>query len=78
MRTKHANGEHLWSINGKTGKMVDTKEYSLYESGSVKTQTRETTVKVARVLLRVDDVVQATREDHEQQSAPLPEEMEAE
>ena len=38
-------------------------------------QTFKTAIEAARVLLRVDDVVQATRKDREQQSAPPPEEM---
>lgn len=36
IQAKHANGEHSWGINGETGKIVDMKEYGLYESASVK------------------------------------------
>ena len=36
LQAKHANGEHSWGINGETGKIVDMKEYGLYESASVK------------------------------------------
>jgi len=77
LRAKHANGEHSWGINGETGKIVDMKEYGLYESASVKIQTFKTAIEAARVLLRVDDVVQATRKDREQGggAAPVPEEM---
>ncbi|KIP11811.1 hypothetical protein PHLGIDRAFT_98898 [Phlebiopsis gigantea 11061_1 CR5-6] len=75
LRAKHANGEHSWGINGETGKIVDMKEYGLYESASVKIQTFKTAIEAARVLLRVDDVVQATRKDKEQGgAAPIPEE----
>lgn len=35
-QAKHANGEHSWGIDGETGKVVDMKEYGLYESASVK------------------------------------------
>ncbi|KAG0699980.1 chaperonin Cpn60/TCP-1 family [Suillus ampliporus] len=66
LRAKHANGDHSWGVNGETGKIVDMKEYGLYESASVK---------AARMLLRVDDVVQATRKEREQQGPPPPEEM---
>ncbi|KAI0826319.1 chaperonin Cpn60/TCP-1 family [Irpex lacteus] len=69
LRAKHANGEHSWGINGDTGKIVDMKEYGLYESASVKIQTFKTAIEAARVLLRVDDVVQATRKDRERESA---------
>src|ERR1700761_365688 len=36
LRAKHAQGEGSWGINGDTGKIVDMKEYGLYESASVK------------------------------------------
>ena len=43
---------------------------------SIQIQTFKTAIEAARVLLRVDDVVQATRKDREQGgSAPVPEEM---
>lgn len=41
------------------------KEYGLYESASVKIQTFKTAIEAARMLLRVDDVVQAVRKDRE-------------
>ncbi|KAI0931038.1 T-complex protein 1 subunit gamma [Taiwanofungus camphoratus] len=76
LRAKHANGEHSWGINGDTGKIVDMKSYGLYESASVKIQTLKTAVEAARVLLRVDDVVQATRKEREREAGgPPPEEM---
>ncbi|KZV70262.1 T-complex protein 1 [Peniophora sp. CONT] len=67
LRAKHANGEHSWGVNGETGKIVDMKVYGLYESASVKIQTLKTAIEAARVLLRVDDVVQATRKDRGQE-----------
>ncbi len=86
LQAKHANGEHSWGINGDTSKIVDMKEYGLYESASVKVrifllhfhsvlisswkiQTFKTAIEAARVLLRVEDVVQATRKDRERESA---------
>jgi len=68
LRAKHANGEHSWGINGDTGKVVDMKLYGLYESASVKIQILKTAIEAARMLLRVDDVVQATRKDKERES----------
>jgi len=85
-------------VNGDTGKIVDMKEYGLYESASVKIQILKTAIEVraasfnmllkeafilfsqaARMLLRVDDVVQAVRKDQERgggaQQGPGPEEM---
>ncbi|KAL0576223.1 T-complex protein 1 subunit gamma [Marasmius crinis-equi] len=75
LRAKHANGENSWGVNGETGKIVDMKSYGLYESASVKIQTLKTAVEAARMLLRVDDVVQAVRKDREQNQGPPPEEM---
>ncbi|KAI6039136.1 chaperonin Cpn60/TCP-1 family [Pisolithus marmoratus] len=77
LRAKHAIGEHSWGIDGETGKIVDMKEYGLYESASVKVQTLKTAIEAARMLLRVDDVVQATRKDRDREpQGPPPEEME--
>ncbi|KAF8621732.1 hypothetical protein AX15_007532 [Amanita polypyramis BW_CC] len=76
LRAKHANGENSWGINGETGKIVNMKEYGLYESASVKIQTFKTAIEAARVLLRVDDVVQAVRKERDQGAqGPPPEEM---
>jgi len=75
LRAKHANGEHSWGINGETGKIEDMKKYGLYESASVKIQTLKTAIESARVLLRVDDIVQAKRSERSQEQGPGPEEM---
>ncbi|KIL71196.1 hypothetical protein M378DRAFT_154685 [Amanita muscaria Koide BX008] len=76
LRAKHAIEEYSWGINGETGKLVDMKEYGLYESASVKIQTYKTAIEAARMLLRVDDVVQAIRKEKDEGgSAPVPEEM---
>jgi len=72
LRAKHANGEHSWGINGDTGKVADMKSYGLYESASVKIQILKTAIEAARMLLRVDDVVQATRKDKERDSGGPP------
>ncbi|KAE9410610.1 T-complex protein 1 [Gymnopus androsaceus JB14] len=79
LRAHHASGEggHSWGVNGETGKVVDMKEYGLWESASVKIQTLKTAIEAARMLLRVDDVVQAVRKDREQGGGggPTAEEM---
>ncbi|CAD6891221.1 unnamed protein product [Tilletia controversa] len=61
LRAKHANGEHSWGVDGDNGKVVDMKEYGLYESAAVKVQTLKTAIESASLLLRVDDVVSARR-----------------
>ncbi|PVG03182.1 T-complex protein 1 [Serendipita vermifera] len=77
LRAKHASGEHSWGINGDTGKIEDMKKYGLYESASVKVQTLKTAVEAAKVLLRVDDIVQATRKEKDSGSGAVaqPEEI---
>ncbi|KAK0242219.1 chaperonin Cpn60/TCP-1 family [Armillaria nabsnona] len=75
LRAKHAAGENSWGVNGDTGKPVDMKVYGLYESASVKIQTLKTAIEAARMLLRVDDVVQAVRKEREQGQGAPPEEM---
>ncbi|PBK73153.1 T-complex protein 1 [Armillaria solidipes] len=75
LRAKHAAGENSWGVNGDTGKPADMKVYGLYESASVKIQTLKTAIEAARMLLRVDDVVQAVRKDREQGQGAPPEEM---
>ncbi|KAF8316215.1 T-complex protein 1 [Cantharellus anzutake] len=62
-RCKAGRWGHMWGIDGNTGKLVDMKKYGLLESASVKIQTLKTAIEAARVLLRVDDIVQARRQD---------------
>ncbi|GAA6056754.1 hypothetical protein NBRC10513_001772 [Rhodotorula toruloides] len=61
LRAKHAAGEHSFGVDGETGKVVDMKEYGLYESAAVKVQTLKTAIESACLLLRVDDIVSAKR-----------------
>lgn len=61
LRARHANGEHSYGIDGHTGKVVDMKQYGLYESASVRVQILKTAIESAALLLRVDDVVSAKR-----------------
>ncbi|KAI9259502.1 T-complex protein 1 subunit gamma [Phascolomyces articulosus] len=57
LRAKHANGEHTFGIDGLTGKVVDMKEYGVWEPSAVKVQTIKTAIESACLLLRVDDIV---------------------
>lgn len=60
LRAKHAEGQHLYGVDGETGKVTDMKVYGLLESASVKIQTLKTAIESATLLLRVDDIVSAT------------------
>ncbi|PPQ93466.1 hypothetical protein CVT25_005306 [Psilocybe cyanescens] len=66
LRAKCANGEHLRGVNGDTDKIVDMKEYRLYESASVEVlRSPRLLVRTARIILRIDDVVQAVHNEQE-------------
>lgn len=45
-QAKHAAGEHQFGVDGESGKVVDMKEYGLYESAAVKVQTIKTAIEV--------------------------------
>jgi T-complex protein 1 subunit gamma len=57
LRAKHANGEHSFGIDGHNGKVVDMKDYGIWEPNAVKVQTIKTAIESACLLLRVDDIV---------------------
>ncbi|KAJ8662037.1 T-complex protein 1 subunit gamma [Lichtheimia ornata] len=57
LRAKHANGEHSFGIDGESGKVVDMKDYGIWEPTAVKLQTIKTAIESACLLLRVDDIV---------------------
>ncbi|TFK19052.1 GroEL equatorial domain-like protein [Coprinopsis marcescibilis] len=77
LKAKHVAGENTWGLDGNSGKNVDMKEYGWWESASVKIQTFKTAIKAARMLLRIDDVVEAIRKEREQ-TQPMPEDMQNE
>jgi T-complex protein 1 subunit gamma len=56
LRAKHAEGNYTWGINGDTGKIVDMKEYGVWEPTAVKLQSIKTAVESACLLLRVDEI----------------------
>lgn len=63
LRAKHAEGVDgsgsSWGIDGDNGKVVDMKEYGVWEPLAVKAQSVKTAVESACLLLRVDDIVAA-------------------
>ena len=50
-QAKHAEGHHMFGVDGDTGKVTDMKEYGLLESASVKIQTLKTAIEVGRFRL---------------------------
>ncbi|WWC85727.1 T-complex protein 1 subunit gamma [Kwoniella dendrophila CBS 6074] len=65
LRAKHAEGNHMFGVDGDTGKVTDMIDYGLLESASVKIQTLKTAIESATLLLRVDDIVSARRPGEE-------------
>ncbi|KAH6713601.1 T-complex protein 1 gamma subunit [Leptodontidium sp. 2 PMI_412] len=59
LRAKHAEGGSTWGIDGETGKLVDMKEYGVWEPEAVKLQSIKTAIESACLLLRVDDICSA-------------------
>ncbi|KAJ9643602.1 T-complex protein 1 subunit gamma [Coniosporium apollinis] len=60
LRAKHAEqGGESWGVDGEAGKIVDMKEYGVWEPIAVKEQSVKTAVESACLLLRVDDIVAA-------------------
>lgn len=59
LRAKHAEGGSTWGIDGDAGKVVDMKDFGIWEPQAVKLQSVKTAVESACLLLRVDDIVGA-------------------
>ncbi|KAJ1557714.1 T-complex protein 1 subunit gamma, partial [Nowakowskiella sp. JEL0078] len=69
LRAKHASGEsQSWGVDGLTGKLVDMKEYGVWEPYAVKAQTIKTAIESACLLLRVDDIVSGVSKRNQQAS----------
>lgn len=56
LRAKHAEGKYTYGIDGDTGKVVDMKEFGIWEPEAVKMQSIKTAVESACLLLRVDEI----------------------
>lgn len=46
LRAKHVEGRSTWGIDGDTGKLVDMKEYGVWEPEAVKLQSVKTAIEV--------------------------------
>ncbi|KAJ1911146.1 T-complex protein 1 subunit gamma [Tieghemiomyces parasiticus] len=57
LRAEHANGRHTFGVDGCAGKVVDMRDYGVWEPFAVKVQTLKTAIESASLLLRVDDIV---------------------
>ncbi|KAI8150126.1 T-complex protein 1 subunit gamma [Fennellomyces sp. T-0311] len=71
LRAKHANGEHTFGIDGESGKVVDMKDYGIWEPSAVKVQTIKTAIESACLLLRVDDIVSGLSKNKGQQGGGM-------
>lgn len=58
-QAKHAQGHHTFGVDGETGKVVDMKDYGVWEPEAVKLQSIKTAIEAACLLLRVDEICAA-------------------
>lgn len=65
LRAKHAEGYSTYGVDGDSGKVVDMKEYGVWEPEVIKLQSIKTAVESACMLLRVDDIVSGTRKQQQ-------------
>ncbi|KAL0639281.1 T-complex protein 1 subunit gamma [Maublancomyces gigas] len=56
LRAKHAQKEYTFGIDGEAGKVVDMKDYGIWEPEAVKLQSIKTAIESACLLLRVDEI----------------------
>ncbi|KAJ1984355.1 T-complex protein 1 subunit gamma [Dimargaris cristalligena] len=70
LRAQHANGNHTFGVDGCAGKVVDMREYGVWEPFAVKVQTLKTAIESASLLLRVDDIVSGVSRKKESGGAP--------
>lgn len=61
LRAKQAEGHSTFGIDGDTGKVVDMREYGVWEPAAIKLQSIKTAIESACLLLRVDDIVSGVR-----------------
>ncbi|KAG5359104.1 T-complex protein 1 subunit gamma [Yarrowia sp. C11] len=65
LRAKQAEGFSTYGIDGDNGKVVDMKEYGVWEPAAIKLQSIKTAIESACLLLRVDDIVSGVRKKGE-------------
>lgn len=71
LRAKHTSPDNTsWGIDGEIGKIVDMKEYGIWEPFSVKVQTLKTALETAMLLLRIDDIVSGTKKQSDVNAPP--------
>jgi T-complex protein 1 subunit gamma len=64
LRAKHAedpNTNWCLGVDGDTGRLVDMKEFGVWDPFTVKAQVYKTAVETAILLLRIDDIVSGTK-----------------
>ena len=62
LRAKQAQGQYTYGIDGENGKVVDMKDYGIWEPEVIKQQSIKTAIESACLLLRVDDIVSGVRQ----------------
>jgi T-complex protein 1 subunit gamma len=57
LRSKHAQGEYHWGVDGVSGKIVDVRESQIFDSFVVKQQIYRSAIESSAMMLRIDDIV---------------------
>lgn len=57
LRSKHAQGEYYWGVDGVSGKVIDVRESQIFDSFVVKEQIYRSAIESSAMMLRIDDIV---------------------
>ena len=57
LRSKHAQGEHYWGVDGVSGKVVDVRKSEIFDSFVVRQQIYRSAIESSAMMLRIDDIV---------------------
>ena len=57
LRSKHAQGQTRFGVEGNSGKVADVIEAGIFDSFSVKIQSLRASIESSAMILRIDDIV---------------------
>jgi len=64
LRAKHADNQKNFGINGMTGEVADMSVLNIWDPVEVRSQTFKSSMEVACMLLRIDDVVSGIKKEN--------------
>lgn len=64
LRAQHASkGNHFMGVNGETGEIIDVTSLGIWDTFAVKQQILRTAIEATCMIIRIDDVLSATRKN---------------